>query len=75
MAVDIAKIRVGDKVYHQPSYHLKDDKWENGIVKEVPEGAITAIRVVFHCAGEWKNFKNYTSQLTEIKDLFLGWKH
>jgi hypothetical protein len=44
-------------------------------VKEIPEHTNTAIRVVYHCGGEWDNFMNYTSQLTNINQLKLGWKH
>lgn len=80
--IDLANIRVGDKVHYQPEHYGKDE-WENGIVKEVPDFATdptsavgyNCIRVVFNCAGEWDNFMNYTSALTRLNDLKLGWKH
>jgi len=74
MNIDISKIKIGDKVYYQPS-HFDENKWENGMVKEIAEHTNTALRVVYNCAGDWVNFKNYTSALTDIRDLKIGWKH
>ncbi len=71
--IDISKLRIGDKVHYQPPYY-GEDKWENGMVKEVPDFP-NHVRVVYNCAGDWDNFKNYTSALTNIIDLKLGWKH
>jgi hypothetical protein len=51
------------------------EKWENGIVKEVPQHTLESVRVVYNCNGDWKNYANYTSALTHIRDLILGWKH
>ena len=70
----MAAVRVGDKVHYQPS-HYPESKWENGMVKEIPEYDNHSLRVVFHCAGDWDNFKNYTGQLTSIDHLKPGWKH
>jgi hypothetical protein len=75
MIINISDLKIGDKVCYQPDHYKKDGKWENGIVKEIPEHTITAVRVVYNCAGDWKNFKNYTSALTDLRDLTLGWKH
>ena len=80
--IDIAKLRIGDKVHYQPQ-HYCEDQWENGIIKEILNFAINKtarvdynyIRVVYNCAGNWENFKNYTSALTHLRDLKLGWKH
>jgi len=44
-------------------------------VKEIPDHTNSQVRVVFNCAGEWDNFMNYTSQLTPIERLEMGWKH
>ena len=55
-------------------FYEQDDKFENGIIKEIPENYSGCVRVVFHCAGEWENYMNYTSQLTPLKNLRLGWK-
>lgn len=24
---------------------------------------------------DWKNYENYTSALTNVRDLFIGWRH
>jgi hypothetical protein len=74
MSINIANLKVGDKVCYQPS-HYDEDKWENGMVKEIPDHTNNSIRVVYNCAGEWDNFQDYTSALTNIRDLSLGWKH
>ena len=73
--INIADLKVGDKVYYQPDHYKEKDKWENGIVKEVPEWSTDSVRVVYNCGGDWKNFQKYTSALTHIRDLNLGWKH
>jgi hypothetical protein len=72
--MDISKIKIGDKVHYQPE-HYGHDKWENGMVKEIPNHTNDSIRVVYNCGGDWNNFKNYTSALTNIRDLKLGWRH
>lgn len=80
--IDISKLKVGDKVYYQPE-HYAETEWENGMIKEIPDFATdktatigyNSIRVVYNCGGDWKNFKNYTSALTNLRDLKLGWKH
>jgi hypothetical protein len=72
--IDVAKLRVGDRVHYIPFESCSADQIENGRVKEIPEHTHTEVRVVFNCAGEWDNFMDYTSQLTPIKKLELGWK-
>ncbi len=72
--IDIAKLSIGQKVYYQPS-HYEKDQFENGLIKEIPEHLNDAVRVVYNCAGDWANYKNYTSALTNIRDLKLGWMH
>lgn len=72
--IDIAKLEVGNKVHYQPS-HYGSDQWENGLVKEIPNDSLDSVRVVYNCAGDWKNYKDYTSALTNVRDLELGWKH
>lgn len=76
MLNDISMLKVGDKVYYQPDhYALDDDRYENGIVKEIPAHSLSSVRVVYNCAGDWENYSDYTSALTHRRDLFLGWKH
>lgn len=66
-------VKVGDRVYYQPSHYREQDKWENGIVKEIPEHTSSSIRVVYNCGGDWSNYQNYTSALTDCRDLNEGW--
>ena len=73
--IDIATVSIGQRVHYKPEHYKADDKFENGIVKEIPEHTNTEIRVVYNCAGDWENYKEYTSQLTPVKHLFTGWKH
>ena len=72
--IDIAQLKIGDKIHYKPK-HFTIDKWENGIIKEIPHFTIDAVRVVYNCGGDWKNFKEYTSALTNLRDLNLGWRH
>lgn len=73
--IDIAKIKIGDRVHYIPFAGCDKTQMDNGLVKEIPEHTNNAIRVVYHCAGEWDNFMNYTSALTNIDDLEIGWVH
>ena len=68
-------LKVGDKVYYQPDHYKKDNKWENGIVKEIPIHTQESVRIVYNCNEDWDNFKNYTSAITNLRDLFIGWKN
>lgn len=71
--IDISKLNVGDKVYYQPE-HYGDDKWENGIIKEIRPGKTDGVWVVYNCAGNWDCYMNYTGALTNLRDLKLGWR-
>ncbi|MCK9417600.1 hypothetical protein M0Q97_13240 [Candidatus Dojkabacteria bacterium] len=73
--INLATIKIGEKVYYQPDYYKADDKFENGIIKEIPEHTTTSVRVVYKCGGDWKNYKDYNSALTSVDDLYYGWKH
>ena len=67
-------IDVGDKVYHQPDYYKEPNKFENGIVKEILCHVADSLRVVYNCSEDWDNYQDYTSALTNVRDLYLGWK-
>ena len=67
-------LKVGDNVHYQPS-HYSEDTWENGVVKEIPDHTTTSVRVVYNCGGEWHKFMDYTSALTNLRDLKVGWKY
>jgi len=75
MIIDISKVKVGDKVHYMPDYNIENNIYENGIVKEIPDNQLDSIRVVYNCAGDWKNYKNYTSAITDLRDLYIGWNH
>lgn len=72
--IDIVKLKIGDKVHYQPS-HFGDDEWENGIIKEIRDNKMDGVWVVYNCAGIWIKYWDYTSALTNLRDLKLGWKH
>ena len=73
---------VNQKVHYQPDHFKEYDKYENGIVKEVPKFASNTsrfvghncVRVVYYCDDDWDHYYNYTSTLTRIDDLKLGWR-
>ena len=73
--INIATIKIGSKVHYQPDHYKETGKFENGIVKEIPEASLDSVRVVFYCGGDWINYKDYTSALTNVRDLYLGWIH
>jgi hypothetical protein len=73
--INLATIKIGDKVHYQPEYYKDNDKYENGIVKSVGDNAIDSVFVVYNCGGEWNNYQNYTAALTNVRDLYTGWKH
>lgn len=73
--IDISKLKIGSKVCYVPEHYKASGKYENGMVKEIPEHTNTAVRVVYNCNGKWDDFINYTSALTNINDLELGWRH
>lgn len=72
--IDISKLKIGDKVHYVPT-EGDESKYENGMVKEIPDHTVTEVRVVYHCAGDWANFKDYTGALTRLSQLRLGWHH
>lgn len=73
MITDIAQLRIGQKVHYQPT-HFQPADWENGIIKEIRESNQTGVWVVYNCGGNWDRYTEYTSALTNLDDLTLGWK-
>ena len=67
-------LAVGCKVHYVPKHYIEKGKWENGIIKEIPDATEAFVRVVYNCADDWGNYMNYTSALTNLQDLRLGWK-
>lgn len=68
----IEELHVGDKVHYQPT-HFKPDEFENGIVKRVCENPADGCWVVYHCAGRWTHYQEYTGARTILSDLKKGW--
>lgn len=66
-------LREGQRVHYIPFKGAPLEKYQNGIIKEIPDFTDEEVRVVFHCAEDWGNYKNYTSQLTPVSRLKLGW--
>ena len=46
-------------------------KKERGIVKSLSDD--NHVFVVYHCGGDWQNYKDYTAARTAITDLKKGW--
>jgi len=66
--LNVALLKVGDKVTYVPSHGAK----EHGIVKSIRDDGKIAW-VVYHCAGNWNRFRDYTGAGTSISDLRKGW--
>jgi hypothetical protein len=64
------KFKIGD---HVRFIKKSDGKSVNGRVKAV-HNIQKYVYVVFNCGGNWDHFMSYTSELTNIDDLELGWK-
>lgn len=73
--IDISKIKIGDKVHYQPEQDKEENRYENGIIKSITKYENDSVFVVYNCAGDWNNYKNYTAANTNIRNLYLGWKH
>jgi len=70
---NIANLRIGQRVHYQPE-HYGDTRWENGMIKEIREGTLDSVWVVYNCAGNWGLFKCYTSAKTNLRDLKFDWR-
>jgi hypothetical protein len=64
---------IGEKVTYIPFLGCDPSQYQNGMVKSHPEHTTESVFVVFNCAGEWKNFKDYTAALTPVSKLRKGW--
>jgi hypothetical protein len=65
--------KTGDKVTYTPFVGCAPSLLEKGIVKNLShrEGFVF---VVFHCAGEWDNYRDYTAQACDSSRLEAGWE-
>ena len=66
------KLIVGAKVHYIPFTGAHESNYENGIIKSMCEDPGFCF-VVYHCAGDWDNYTNYTGQRTAIEQLKYGW--
>jgi len=67
-------MKKGDLVHYEPYPNCPPEKYENGKVKTVPPDVMGGYCfVVFHCAGEWDKYEDYTGQLTKMDKLKPGW--
>jgi len=62
------EIIIGERVHFTTWHGTK----ENGIVKSFNETK-TAAYVVYKCNEDWKNYFNYTGNLSNINYLTPGW--
>lgn len=60
------RFKVGMKVTYKTEH-----KKEHGIIKSMSSD--TCVFVVYNCAGEWNNYKNYTAARTNMCDLVEDW--
>lgn len=63
----------GQRVHYIRDNHKdKPETFENGIIKTMhPDG--DKAWVVYNCAGEWENYRDYTAALTDFENLRHGW--
>ena len=72
MITNTSVLKVGDKVHYKPS-HFPLNGFENGIVKEIRSHILHKVWVVYNCAGNWEDYKEYTGCATSLNDLNIGW--
>jgi hypothetical protein len=66
------KFKPGDKVSYVPFKGCDTSLIEKGMVKSLSHNT-GYVFVVFHCAGEWDKFQDYTAQTCDIDRLVYGW--
>lgn len=69
----ILKLKPGDKVSYIPCEDCVPSQYEKGVVKIPCKRGENQIRVVYHCNNEWAAYEEYTSQLTPISRIKIGW--
>lgn len=62
------QVKIGDKARYVPA---AGDP-EKGIVKSLCDDPEYCF-VIYNCAGEWDNYRDYTAARTNINDLVKGW--
>jgi len=71
--ISITDLKEGQRVHYQPS-HYHENKWENGIIKEIRKGRDDGVWVVYNCGGNWDRYKDYTGAMTNLSDIKIGWR-
>lgn len=64
-------LTIGDKVHYIPDHEGAEA--ENGIVKDKSPSVSDCVWVVYNCADDWDNYRNYTGAMTNLKYLHHGW--
>ena len=67
------KFFIRSKVHYIPFEGCDKSIYENGIIKSHSEYDENILFVVFKCNDDWDNYKNYTGQSVNIKQLKPGW--
>ena len=57
---------IGDKVTY-----VTKNKMERGIIKSIADE--NHVFVVYNCNDDWKSYRDYTAQKTNVNNLILGW--
>ncbi len=68
----ITENKIGTKVHYVPFEGCEESKIQNGVIKAHSE-MLGSVFVVYNCAGDWENFKDYTGALTKTSQLRDGW--
>lgn len=71
----ITLLNVGDKVSYVEHIDgtIVGTISQHGKIKSYYNKDINKIYVVFDCADNWDKYQDYTAQLTDIKQLKIGW--
>ena len=65
----MTKFKEGQKVHYDP---IHGSGAQNGMVKSITNNE-AGIFVVYHCNDDWKDYRNYTAQLTPAIEVKDGW--
>lgn len=66
----VTEPKVDDLVHYIPFDGCNVSLITNGIIKGVNVGHVW---VVYHCADDWENYRDYTGALTPLRRLYNGW--
>lgn len=72
LLIKLKNMKKGQKVHYIPRKNCDISEYKNGKVKSITNNG-AGLFVVFHCAGEWDNYQDYTAALTPRECLKEGW--